>query len=72
MPAMSGFELVPIIRSYPEHKHTPIIFVTADGTVSQISAALNLGACDFIVKPIKEDVLRKKIAQHLANDKELP
>jgi CheY-like chemotaxis protein len=65
MPELNGFELVPIIRNFEEHKKTPIIFLTSLGTVSNISTALTLGACDFMVKPFQADILREKIAKHI-------
>jgi DNA-binding response OmpR family regulator len=70
MPVLSGFDLVPIIRSYPAHKETPIIFITAEKTATQISAAVNLGACDYIIKPFKDEVLREKVAFHLRDEAE--
>ena len=69
MPERSGFDLVPIIRSFPEHKNTPIIFLTSLGTIDHISAALALGACDFIVKPFQGNILREKIAKHIVRKK---
>jgi len=65
MPNMNGFDLVPIIRSFEEHKNTPIIFLTSKGTTEHISAAMKLGACDFIVKPFDSDALRQKIAKNM-------
>lgn len=65
MPEINGFELIPIIRSFPEHKNTPIIFLTSLGTVDHISAAVALGACDFVVKPFQAEILREKIAKHI-------
>ena len=65
MPERTGFELIPIIRGYEEHKNTPIIILTAMGSIDHISASHSLGACDFIVKPFNEEVLRKKIAKHI-------
>ena len=65
MPERTGFELIPIIRGYDEHKNTPIIILTSMGSVDHISASHSLGACDFIVKPFNEDVLRRKIARHI-------
>ncbi|MCL2084973.1 MAG: response regulator [Oscillospiraceae bacterium] len=65
MPVLSGFDLVPIIREFPEHKKTPIIFITSEGTVGNMSAAAYLGACDFIVKPVNITVLREKIDRHI-------
>jgi len=69
MPELSGFDLVPIIRSFSEHKDTPIIFLTSEGTMAHVSAAFALGACDFIVKPIQGNVLREKIAKHIVRKK---
>jgi DNA-binding response OmpR family regulator len=68
MPAMSGLEIIPIIREYPEHKDTPIVFLTSEGTIDRLTAAVGLGVCDFIVKPFKVDVLREKIAAHIEQD----
>jgi len=67
MPGINGFELIPIIRNFAEHKNTPIIFLTSEGTVDNLAGAIKLGACDFIVKPVKPQVLREKIAKHIAS-----
>jgi CheY-like chemotaxis protein len=65
MPERNGFELIPIIRGIEKHKDTPIIFLTSEGTVNHIKAAVGLGACDFIVKPFNPEQLREKIAKHI-------
>ncbi|MCL2792327.1 MAG: response regulator [Spirochaetaceae bacterium] len=65
MPERNGFELIPIIRGFEEHKETPIIFLTSEGTVDNLTAAIRLGACDFIVKPFNPDQLREKVAKHI-------
>lgn len=65
MPELSGFDLVPIIRSFEEHKDTPIIFLTAMGTVEHVSTAISLGACDYVIKPLNSDILLEKIAKHI-------
>jgi len=67
MPVINGFELVPIIRSYTDYSDTPIIFLTGEGTVDNISVAMHLGASDFLVKPINENMLREKVANQLKN-----
>jgi len=69
MPGINGFELVPIIRSYEEHAETPIIFLTSEGTVDNVTAAMSLGASDFTAKPFKVDQLREKIAKHIVRKK---
>ncbi|MCL2705281.1 MAG: response regulator [Spirochaetaceae bacterium] len=65
MPELNGFELIPIIRGFEEHKNTPIVFLTSEGTVDNLTAAMSLGACDFIVKPFIPDQLREKVAKHI-------
>ena len=69
MPDRNGFELIPIIRSFEEHRDTPIIFLTSEGTLDNVTAALALGASDFIVKPFNPDALREKIDKHIVRKK---
>ena len=70
MPEISGFELIPIIRGLDEHKDTPIVFLTSEGTFENVTAALALGASDFIVKPFNPDKLREKIAKYIVKKKQ--
>ncbi|MDR0322291.1 MAG: response regulator [Treponema sp.] len=65
MPQRSGFDLVPVIRSYEAHKTTPIIFLTSTGTADNISAAIKLGAVDYVVKPFQASLLRQKVAANI-------
>ena len=65
MPGLTGFDLIPIIREFEQHKNTPIIFLTSDATVDRITAAIGMGACDYVVKPFKGEMLHEKIAKHL-------
>jgi len=54
-----------MIREIPEHAETPIIFLTTEGTIDNITVALQLGACDFLVKPINGEILYEKLANWL-------
>jgi CheY-like chemotaxis protein len=65
MPELNGLELIPIIRNLEDHKHTPIIFLTSEATRDLASAAIGMGACDFIVKPFNPDILREKVGKHI-------
>ena len=65
MPAISGFEIIPLIRDFPKHRETPVVFLTGDSTAENLFTAHDLGICDFIVKPFESDVLREKIAKHI-------
>jgi len=65
MPELNGFELIPIIRSFAEHKATPIMFLTSEGLNGNLPGAVLYGACDFITKPVQPEILRSKIARHI-------
>ena len=67
MPDMNGFELVPVIRSFEEHKLTPIIFLTASGTKEHVKAAISIGACDYLVKPVEHTTLLQKVAEQIGS-----
>jgi len=67
MPVINGFELVQIIRSLSRHQETPIMFLTSEGTIDNLSIAMSLGSADFIVKPIDEETLTKKVSAALKN-----
>jgi len=71
MPVFNGFELIPIIRSLPAHKDTPVIIITTEGTPDHVNKAMTLGASDFIVKPFKPEELNSKVAKHIRISKEL-
>jgi len=66
MPEINGFDLIPVIRSIEAHKDTPIIFLTSEGTMINVTMAIALGACDFIVKPFEPANLREKVARHIS------
>jgi len=71
MPVINGFDLIPIIREIPEHKDTPIIIITTEGTQDHVNKAMSIGASDFIVKPFKPKELNDKVAKHIRIAKEL-
>lgn len=52
MPEINGFEVLEILQSHDELKKIPIIIISAlDGKV-HIKRAIEMGANDYIVKPI--------------------
>ena len=52
MPDMDGFELLQIVRNKNGTKTTPVIVITADNKIETREKVFDLGANDFIVKPI--------------------
>jgi len=53
MPAMSGFEVCRRIRARKSPEELPVIMLTAKNMMSDIDAAFEAGANDYIVKPFR-------------------
>jgi len=63
MPSMDGFQTARLIRERSRTRHTPIIFLTAyDRDQSEVMRAYQLGAVDFLYKPVVPEILRAKVA----------
>ncbi|MBT3557296.1 MAG: response regulator [Rhodospirillales bacterium] len=54
MPDMTGWETIPVIRSHPDTKNTPIVALTADSTADGHEEA-HLAGCDrYVTKPFDD------------------
>jgi signal transduction histidine kinase len=63
MPGLDGFETARLIRTRDRCRHTPIIFVTAfDQKRDEVLRGYQLGAVDFLFKPITPEILKAKVA----------
>src|SRR6266481_844069 len=62
MPDMDGFETAELIRSRKRSQHTPILFLTAYRNEEHLFRGYDLGAVDFLFKPIVPEILRSKVA----------
>jgi signal transduction histidine kinase len=61
MPDMDGFETAALIRGRERTKHVPIIFITAgDHDPAAVLRAYQLGAVDFLYKPLEPTILLAK------------
>ncbi|MDR1036258.1 MAG: response regulator [Deltaproteobacteria bacterium] len=65
MPEMSGFEAIQILRSSPETRDIPVIFLTALSDADKELEGISLGASDYIMKPFSPPLLRQRIAIHI-------
>ncbi len=61
MPDMDGFEVARRMRQHPNSETIPVIFVTALTSPDARAQGLDLGAVDFITKPIDPGVLKPRI-----------
>jgi len=65
MPEMNGYEAIKILKSKPETKDIPVIFLTAKTDSNDELEGLSLGAIDYITKPFNPALLLKRIEVHL-------
>jgi PAS domain S-box-containing protein len=61
MPGMDGFETAELIRSRKRSRHTPILFLTGYKNEEHLFRGYDLGAVDFLFKPIIPEILRSKV-----------
>ncbi|HIC44136.1 MAG TPA: response regulator [Sulfurimonas sp.] len=61
MPIMGGIDFLKVARSDEQMKGIPVIVLTTDETIRV--EALNVGANDFLIKPIREKDIVTKIAK---------
>lgn len=66
MPEMDGFEVCRAIKSDSHTHHIVVIFLSALGEVEDKVAGLQLGAVDYITKPIQADEVLARVSNHLA------
>lgn len=62
MPGMSGLDAVEIIHQTKELKHLPIIFLTANMDTVNVFRGYEVGAVDYMIKPLSSEILRAKVA----------
>ena len=69
MPVMSGFELCAKLRQLPQHKKTPVLFVTALNDFESRTNSTMAGGNDFIGKPFLFIELTVKALMHVLRGK---
>ena len=65
MPEMDGYEVCRQLKANPTTTAIPVIFVTAKSDEDSETQGFELGAVDFITKPVKPPVVLARVATHL-------
>lgn len=65
MPKLDGLKFVQIIRSIKKYEDTPIIMITSEAAKYNVVDAINAGVTNYVVKPIKGDILWEKISRYI-------
>ncbi|MFZ2302865.1 MAG: two-component system response regulator [Gallionella sp.] len=66
MPGMDGYEVCRQLKENEATRHIPIIFVTARGEVADETLGFELGAADYITKPVSPPIVHARVRAHLA------
>ena len=61
MPRMSGFEVLEQIKNHPEYKNIAVLILTNFDEIDNEMRGLDLGAVDYIRKPLNIRSLRKRV-----------
>ncbi len=65
MPRMSGYEVLEQLRANPQTRDIPVIFTTAMTATEDEQRGLELGAVDYIAKPLRPAIVLARVATHL-------
>ena len=65
MPEMDGYQVCKSLKELEKSANIPIIFLSAKALVEDIKFGFDLGAVDYITKPLNGDLLRARVATHI-------
>jgi DNA-binding NarL/FixJ family response regulator len=65
MPERDGYQVLQAVRAFRPTATTPFIFFTAKGEKPDVRAGMNLGADDYLVKPVSRVTLLEAIDARL-------
>jgi len=66
LPDIDGFEVCRRLKAAPDTAGIPVLFVTAGSDVASEVMGLEIGAVDFIAKPLNPPIVRARIRTQLA------
>lgn len=65
MPYSNGFEVISRFKQHPNAEGVPIIVISSVGTENAVREGLNIGADDYLRKPIMPDELLIRVKRFL-------
>lgn len=71
MPELDGYGVVKALHNEPATMNIPFIFLTAKGERNDVRSGMNLGADDYLTKPIDKTELLRAINTRLARAAQL-
>ncbi|HRQ41996.1 MAG TPA: hybrid sensor histidine kinase/response regulator [Chloroflexota bacterium] len=65
MPGLDGYETLRHIKAHPAHQGTPVIFMTAVHDTHYEVKGLEMGAVDYLTKPLHMELVLARLHTHL-------
>ncbi|MGP0565474.1 response regulator [Nitrospina sp. 32_T5] len=65
MPEMNGYEVCRRLKMHPVSKNIPVIFLSALHELKDVARGFEVGAQDYITKPISIPIVQARIKTHL-------
>ncbi len=66
MPGMTGLEVCSALKAEPSTARIPVIFVTALADTDDEAKGFEVGAVDYITKPVSPPIVRARLRTHLS------
>lgn len=66
MPGMSGYQVCEALKDNPKTEDIPVIFVTAMGDQDDETHGFDVGAVDYIQKPVSGPIVLSRVQTHLS------
>ena len=67
MPDINGLEVCATLKASLTTSHIPVIFVTSTMDIESENACWEVGASDFVMKPVNASTLTHRVKTHLQN-----
>lgn len=61
----SGFDVCYTLKNEPRTKNIPILFITSSTTMKDEVRGLELGAVDYITKPVNPPIVKARVRNHM-------
>ncbi len=66
MPDMDGYEVCRLLKDNPRTRNIPVIFLTVKSEINDEVRGFDIGAVDYIAKPVSPPIVRARVRSHLA------
>ena len=66
LPSKDGFMVLDAVKNDPQTKDIPVLVISGQDRVADVDKAIQMGAAEFVPKPLRSERLLLKIRRHLS------